>query len=271
MRTLVAAFALFAVLAPVPASAQSVAPAPRPPLPERAVTYGEVQNMRSLGVRIRLPDCKDKCERGPIDASVTPEEFMKADTLDFVGERLLKIPEFVYAMKNLKSLSLRNSLIRDEELLRMGEVSRLEILDLQEATILSAQMEGRREKAALLIKNITGVMKNLRHLNLGNLKIRFGDEKVIYSFAMHDFLDARVAERLLYLNISMEDYSDLYFYLFPSLETLIGGRRNGFTQAYEDAFALPALKVLEGFEYNADLVRARVRKRQQAAGGDKKT
>ncbi len=62
------------------------------------------------------------------------------------------------------------------------------------------------------------------------------------------------------------------YYKFLALETLSGNARAGFAKEYDDAFALPSLKVLEGFEDNSNLIRARVKKRQQETpAAEKKT
>lgn len=273
MRAHLAALPLLAVLSATcaPVFAQSTPPAIQAIPAARTVTYGEVQNMRSLGVKIRFPDCKDKCERDLIDASVTPEQFMRADSLDFVGERLLKIPDFVYAMKNLKFISLKNSLITEEELINLGQSTKIEILDIQDSTIKS-KITASNENAAKIMISTTGTMSNLRSLNIWNVKILFNDTNATNNFAHQDFLDQKVADQLIYLKVYVGDYSKLAYYKFLALETLSGNARAGFAKEYDDAFALPSLKVLEGFEDNSNLIRARVKKRQQGTpAAEKKT
>lgn len=280
MRVIVFLVGLGGLLVSSTAIAQTVTASPGATA-GRQVTYGEIQNMRSLGVKIRLLNCRDSCQKELIDASVTPEIFMLADTVDFVGERLLRVPEFVYGMKNLKAITLRKSSLTEDELINLAKSSKLEILDLENVTIkLSAtkpedgnDSKGGKKLSADFMRKLTGMMPNLRSLNLGSVGFKIQDNS-FYEVEEVDFLDREVADRLTYLKVGLSSGS-LYYYPFLSLETLSGGNSAKFAPEYQDAFALPSLRVLEGFS-NADfLIRERVKKRQtppavsRPNGGDK--
>ena len=229
------------------------------------ISYGEIEAFRSLNMLIRFSNCSSsKCERHVPASDVSPEQFMKADTVDFSGYRLLQLPDWLFSMPNLKSLRLTNSVLEWDDFRKLSSLTDLEIIDLSNVEV-KGMLSNNDANGNAGISDIFAPMSNLAHLNLSN--ITFDNRRLPSSTP---FLKSSTSSNLISLNVYCDSCRDaiLNYLPFSNLESLTGHIDSRFDPNYQDAFSFPKLVKLSGFHrgVTADYVHDRVYARMKNQG-----
>jgi hypothetical protein len=241
----------------------------------RDITFGEIEAFISMGMEIRLPECKlDHCERHTPPSSISPEDFMKTDTIDFAGQRIRGLPEWLFEIKGLKTLRLTNSVLPWNDFWRLGELKNIEVLVLENVEIIEDldanllgvvnSQEDEDISRSDVFSFIFSKMENLAHLNLSNLRVNdspggFGGNKS--EILANSIFTDKTARRLIDVNVNFSSFSGIFpYYTFDSLVTLAGPGNMKLDIAYEDAFSVPRLQKIDGFTNGsgATYVRGRI-------------
>lgn len=148
MRGIVCILALYCLLHPGLALAE-------PPF-----TPQEIQTMHRSGIRVAFAGER---ESYVIPQDISPARLTQAEVLDFNQQPLYDIPSWFAKFSQLRNLNLASTKIDIDDLLRLGHLPSLEVLDLRGNNELFEQSDEQSlEKYRLFFSRIP----NIRHLNL---------------------------------------------------------------------------------------------------------
>lgn len=98
------------------------------PIEVLAITQDDVEIMRRSGVMIKMSENQRIFETIPENIKVA--DFLNIDAISFENVSVHTLPDFLFELKKLRELILKNTDLRVDSLARVGELSSLEHLDI---------------------------------------------------------------------------------------------------------------------------------------------
>jgi len=178
-----------------------------------ALSVDDVKTMREVGVKIAFPNERTAHK---ITKSMTPSKLMKINYLNFNDTPLYFLPNWLFKLKNLSRLELKNTKIDVADLEKLSTLTNLDILDLSDNKLFT--------KSGSLVNIISNLHLNELYLsNTGGSSSYYANIGSIGSLVKLDLsnnsisdLDNLNLEKLKQLKVLKLNNNSLSGTLYPS-------------------------------------------------------